>query len=79
MIEQTKISKSKLDALKLSLPHGSLIKIARELGLDRRTVDDVFRGKFDNEDVIDRAIEIVEAAKQRKIAREARIDQALNS
>lgn len=79
MIEPTKINPLKLKALKASLPYGAITRIANELSLTRHSVEKVFTGRWDNEAVIDRAIEILEEAKAKTAQREARIDRALNN
>jgi hypothetical protein len=79
MIEPTKVDRIKLGALKASLPHGALTRIAKELGLTRHSVEKVFAGRWENEEVLDKAIEILEEAKARKAALENKIDQALNN
>jgi hypothetical protein len=79
MIEATKIDPLKLRALKASLPHGAITRIANELSLTPHSVDKVFKGRWDNEQVINRAVEILEEAKAKKVEREALIDRALKN
>ena len=78
MIGQDKITQDKLDALKLKLPHGGLTRIANDLNITRHSVEKVFAGKWENDQVIDKAIEIIEERRRQVEEREARIDQALN-
>lgn len=73
-----KIDKAKLKELKLALPHGSIIKIAKELNITRHAVDMVFNGSFESEEVINAAVRIIEEKKEQIKAIENRIDQVVN-
>lgn len=78
MIEPTKIDRIKLKALKASLPHGALTRIAKDLGLTRHSVEKVFAGRWENEAVLNHALEMLEEAKLRKAELENKIDRALS-
>lgn len=79
MTEQDKVDPIKLKALKLRLPHGTISQIARELSLSRESVNKVFDGKWENDQVLDMAIEILENRKGKTAHTEKRIDQVLSN
>ena len=72
-----KIDRTKLKELKLALPHGSIVRIARDLNITRHAVDMVFNGTFESEDVINAAVNIIEEKKQQIKQVEDRIDQVI--
>lgn len=78
-MDNLKLSESKLKDLKRKLPHGTISRIAEELGIHRNNVDMVFKGKFENQKVIDMALEILEEKKAQIKAIESKIDQVINS
>jgi len=72
-----RISTEKLIKLKRNLPHGAINEIANELGIHRNNVTDVFKGKWENEQVIDSAIQKIEIRRLFILATEAKINKAL--
>ncbi|AEL24322.1 hypothetical protein [Cyclobacterium marinum] len=72
-----RISTEKLMELKRNLPHGAINEIANELGIHRNNVTDVFKGKWENDQVIDLAIQKIELKRVAIANQEARINKVL--
>lgn len=79
MYIKDQISLEKLQALKLKLPYGAVIQIARDLDMSRTAVDKVFAGKIENDEVIDLAIKIIEERKKDILEKESKIDKVLSN
>ena len=71
------LSSQDLKKLRSGLPYGSKKKIAAGTGKNERAVISVLNGDYYNEDIINEAIKIVEAEKQRVAAMQERIRQAV--
>ncbi len=57
---EDKIRKEKIQLLKKHLPHGSIKRISKELGLIELSVSKVLDGKWNNERVLAAALKIAE-------------------
>lgn len=78
-MDNLKLDRVKLTELRRLLPHGSMGEIAIELNIHRNNVADVFKGKWENQQVIDLAIEKIEAKREQIRSIEGRIDQVLGN
>lgn len=77
-MESTKLNTAKLSELKKLMPHGAIGEIAQELGIHRNNVADVFKGKWENQQVIDLAIQKIEHKRLHIKSIESKIDKVLN-
>lgn len=70
--------KEDLKALRSALPYGSIQRICEKQGRTRQHVNDVLNGKYQDESVIDLAIEEIEKERKRKESLQKRIRAALS-
>ena len=71
------LSSQDLKKLRSGLPYGSKKKIAAATGKNERAVISVLNGDYYNEDIINEAIRIAEAEKQRVATMQERIRLAV--
>ena len=57
--ENLRVTRQELKGLEDALPHGAKKKIAEHLDLHRNSVDKVFQGVWDNEEMIEAACTLI--------------------
>lgn len=75
---KAQVNKTVINKLKKMLPHGSIGRIAKELGISRRTVERTFRGDYYNRKVIAKAEEIAREEKQKQEELDKKIEETIS-
>lgn len=74
----SKVPVKELKELEAALPYGAKKRIGEKTGLSRSSINDVFKGKFHNEDVISEACTEVKEAHRATTLTRKKIADSLN-